>query len=111
MTREKLFEFAKERGWDKILEAAYETHSLTKLAALFSKKESHLRVELREMQALGLLALIGKVGGYRYAPTVWGIKFLQEESEKAGKTYSCLLCGTTTGLPHVCPIFNPEMRQ
>ena len=25
-------------------------------------------------------------------------------------TYSCLICGTTTPLPHVCPAFYPELR-
>jgi len=25
-------------------------------------------------------------------------------------TYSCLLCGTTTSYPHVCPEFYPELR-
>ena len=23
-------------------------------------------------------------------------------------TFSCLLCGTTTPMPHVCPVFYPE---
>lgn len=23
-------------------------------------------------------------------------------------TYSCLICGTTTTMPHVCPVFYPE---
>lgn len=26
-------------------------------------------------------------------------------------TFSCLLCGTTTLLPHVCPVFYPELRK
>ncbi len=26
-------------------------------------------------------------------------------------TYSCLLCGTTTPLPHVCPVFYSGLRQ
>ena len=26
-------------------------------------------------------------------------------------TYSCLLCGTTTPMPHVCPVFYPELRR
>ncbi|OGN00150.1 MAG: hypothetical protein A3B91_01910 [Candidatus Yanofskybacteria bacterium RIFCSPHIGHO2_02_FULL_41_29] len=26
-------------------------------------------------------------------------------------SYSCLLCGTTTPLPHVCPAFYPELRK
>ncbi len=25
-------------------------------------------------------------------------------------TYSCLLCGTTTPLPHICPVFYPELK-
>jgi len=27
-----------------------------------------------------------------------------KEQQKIG-TYSCLLCGTTTTLPHICPVF------
>lgn len=112
MTKEKLFEFVVEKGWDKILTVACETHSLSDIASKLNKKEVNLHIELRAMQSMGLLHLANKAGGgYRYIPTVWGIKFLQEQNEKVGKTFSCLLCGTTTGTPHVCPVFNIEFRK
>ena len=109
MTNEKLFEFAAEKGWDKFLEAAYNIHTLPELATKLGKKESHLNIEIRAMCALGLLGLLPKLGGgYRCAPTVLGAKFIQAQNVKKGKTFSCQLCGTTTGLPHVCPAFYPE---
>ena len=33
------------------------------------------------------------------------------ELKEAKETYSCLLCGTTTPLPHVCPVFYPERQK
>jgi len=113
MTKEKLFEFAVEKGWHEILEAAYHTHSLPALAGLLKKKENVLLVELRAMQGLGLLALTRKTGeGFAaYIPTFWGIKFMQEENKKRGRTFFCLLCGTTTGRPHVCPCFDSRFRE
>lgn len=112
MTKEKLFEFAREKGWDEILKVACETHSLSDIASKLNKKEINLQMELWAMQAMGLLQLSNKAGGgYRYVPTFLGIKFIQEQNEKAGRTFSCQLCGTTTGLPHVCPEFYPEFRK
>ena len=112
MTQEKLFEFANERGWHKILEAAYTIHSLNELATLFNKKERSLLIELRVMESLGLLSLSGKPNGLlAYVPTVLGIKFLQEQNMKKGRTFTCHICGTTTGVPHLCPEFYPEMKQ
>lgn len=112
MTREKLFEFAAEKGWHEILEVAYDTHSLSGIAGRLNKNEKHLEIELRAMCAMELLQLSQKVGGgYVYTLTVLGIKFLQEENKKVGRTYSCLLCGTTTGVPHVCPIFDARFRE
>lgn len=112
MTREGLFEFAREKGWDKILTVACETHSFSDIASQLNKKEINLHIELRVMEAMGLLQLTNKTGGgYRYIPTVLGIEFLQEQNEKNGKTFSCLLCGTTTGMPHVCPIFNFQFKK
>lgn len=112
MTREKLFEFAAEKGWHKILEVAHDIHLLPEIASKLNKKENVLQVELSAMQSLGLLILIGAIGGkYRYIPTFLGIKFIQEQNKKIGKTFSCQLCGTTTGMPHVCPCFYPEMKD
>ena len=112
MTKEKLFEFAKEKGWHEILKVACENHSLSGIASKLNKKEINLHLELRAMQSLGLLELLNKTeGGYRYVPTVLGIKFLQEENKKAGRTFSCLLCGTTTGIPHLCPCFFPQLEE
>ena len=111
MTREKLFEFAAEKGWDKILDIAHNLHSVPEIAAKLKKKDSTLQVELRAMCATGLLQLVSKIEGrYRYAPTVLGIRFLQEQNKKVGKTFSCQLCGTTTGSPHVCPEIFPEFK-
>lgn len=111
MTKEKLFEFAAEKGWHEILQVAYGVHSLPDLATKINKKESMLQIELKAMQTVDLVHLIGAIKGkYRYAPTFLGIKFLQEQNKKAGRTYSCLLCGTTTGIPHVCPVFDARFR-
>lgn len=110
MTKEGLFEHAKEKGWHEILEAAYHTHSLPALAGLLEKKESALQVELGAMKALGLMGLAVSVKGIIYSPTVLGIQFLQEENAKRGLTFSCQLCGTTTGTPHLCPVFYPETK-
>lgn len=112
MTKEKLFEFAVEKGWDKVLDVSCGTHSLSLIAAKTGKKQKHLEIELRVMCAMGLIRLDQKPeGGYRYAPTILGIKFLQEQNMKNGKTFSCQICGTTTGQPHLCPEFYPEMRE
>jgi hypothetical protein len=112
VTKEKLFEFAAEKGWHKVLELAHNIHTLPEIAAKLNKKESHLHIELRAMQAMGLLQLSAKAGGgYLYMPTFLGIKFLQEENKKIGRTFSCQICGTTTGIPHVCPEFYPEFRE
>ena len=112
MTREGLFEFAAEKGWHEILEVAHDIHSLSEIAAKLNKKESTLQVELRTMCALGLLGLSEKAEGrYSYIPTFLGIRFMQEQNEKIGRTFSCLLCGTTTGLPHVCPLFDARFRE
>lgn len=111
MTREKLSELASERGWYEILEAAYEIHSLPEIVAKLNKNEGVLLAELRKMQSFGLMGFIGQKGGVsRYNPTIWGIKLLQEENVRKGRTYKCLICGTTTGLPHVCPAFDPRFR-
>ncbi|MBI2062456.1 MAG: hypothetical protein HYT64_02090 [Candidatus Yanofskybacteria bacterium] len=112
MTREKLFKFAAEEGWDKVLDVSRETHSLSEIAAKTGKKQRHLEIELQAMCAMGLLYLSKKAGGgYVYVTTVLGVKFLQEQNKKKGLTYRCLLCGTTTGQPHVCPCFHPEFRE
>ena len=109
MTKEKLFEFAVEKGWDQILEVAYNVHSLPEISVKLNKKQNHLEIELRAMCAMGLLLLSQKAGGgYCYFITVLGVKFMQEQNMKKGKTFSCLICGTTTGFPHVCPVFYPE---
>lgn len=44
----------------------------------------------------------GADGGWYHCVTIK--KVLQQ-------TYSCLLCGTTTSIPHVCPVFYPELRS
>ncbi|OGN01793.1 MAG: hypothetical protein A3I26_03580 [Candidatus Yanofskybacteria bacterium RIFCSPLOWO2_02_FULL_43_10] len=112
MTKEKLFEFAAERGWDKVLELAHNIHTLPEIAAKLNKEQSHLEIELRAMCAMGLLQLVSQIPErYRYVPTVLGVKFMQEQNQKEGRTFSCQLCGTTTGRPHVCPEFYPEMRE
>ncbi|GEM_PF-5483278 len=111
MIREKLFAFAVEQGWYEVLEVAYNTHSLFDIAGKLNKKESRLEIELQAMYDMGLLQLSGKSeGGWLYMPTILGIKFLQEQNKKKGRTYSCLLCGTTTGTPHLCPCFYPELK-
>lgn len=111
MTKEKLFEFAARKGWDKILEVAHNIHSLPEIAAKLNKKESTLTLELRAMQSMGLLDLTRKAGGgCLYIPNFWGIRFMQEQNAKKRLTYSCLLCGTTTGMPHVCPVFDARFR-
>ncbi|MBI2068603.1 MAG: hypothetical protein HYT67_00645 [Candidatus Yanofskybacteria bacterium] len=112
MTKEALFEFAAEKGWDKFLELAHNIHSLPEIAAKLNKKEKHLEIELRAMCAMGLLQLVSKIPGrYRYSPTILGIKFMQEQNKKIGRTCFCQICGTTTGQPHVCPEFYPEFRE
>lgn len=112
MTREKLFAFATEKGWNEILEVAYETHSLLGIAVRLKKEEGRLKIELQNMCDMGLLLLTqNKDGKHIYLLTVLGIKFLQEENKKVGRTYSCLLCGTTTGFPHVCPVFDARFKK
>ena len=111
MTREGLFEFAAEKRWQEVLETARTTHSLPEIAAKLNKRENSLLVEFRAMCAMGLLQLLEKAGGgYMYVTTVLGVKFLQEENTKKGLTYSCQLCGITTGQPHICPVFFPEFK-
>ncbi len=111
LTKEGLSKLASERGWYKILGTAHETHSLFEIAVKLNMKESVLLAELRKMQGFGLMGFVGQVGGVsQYNPTIWGIKLLQEENEAKGRTYRCLICGMTTGLPHICPAFNPEYR-
>lgn len=110
MTEEGLFEFAREKGWDKLLDIARSTHSLADVAARVGKKERDLDIELRAMQALGLVQLAKKPDEtYCYITTGLGLKFLQEENKKKGLTYTCQLCGTTTGVPHICSVFCPEL--
>lgn len=109
MTREGLFEFAKKNGWDKVLEVGRETHTLSEIAAKLNKKEGRLQIELRAMCAMGLMRLVENPGKKcLYITTILGVKFLQEENKKVGRTYSCQWCGTTTGQPHICPIIYPE---
>jgi len=113
MTREKLFEFAEKKGWDKFLEVIHDTHSFPEIAVKlkFKRREGVLWAELRKMQSFALLHIVSNTSGRPlYIPTFLGIKFLQEQNKKKGLTFSCLLCGTTTGVPHLCPKFYPEFR-
>lgn len=111
MTEEEVFEYARENGWYQILNIARNTHTLSDVARMTGRKENTLGIELKAMAALGLVQLVQRTTGtYAYLTTGLGIKFLQEQNKKRGLTYSCLLCGTTTGMPHICPAFYPELR-
>lgn len=111
MNKEAVFGFAREKGWYQVLDMSRETHDLSEIAKNLNKKEILLQIELRVMCSLGLVQLVQKPGNkYSYVTTVLGVKFLQEENLKRGLTYTCQLCGTTTGQPHICPEFYPEFR-
>lgn len=45
----------------------------------------------------------GADGGYYHCVT---LKKIDSQN-----TYSCLLCGTTTPMPHRCPVFYPELQK
>lgn len=81
MTEEKLFEFAKEKGWHKVLEVCRTCHSLTEVAARTNRSEKDLLIEFNAMRALGLVQLVNKSeGGYAYVVTELGLKFLRGQS-------------------------------
>lgn len=81
MTKERLFEFAKEKGWDKVLEVCRTHHSLSEIEARVNKRVSYLLIELRAMCALGLMQLVKKGdGGYAYAATELGLEFLKSKN-------------------------------
>lgn len=82
MTEEKLFKFAKEKGWHEVLEVCRTVHSLKEVAVRTNRSEKDLLIEFNAMRALGLLALVKKVeGGYAYIPTGLGLKLLQEKKQ------------------------------
>ena len=82
MTREKLFEFAAEKGWDQVLEVALDIHQLSEIAKKLNKREGVLQIELRAMQAMGLLALISNI-----APPWWGFFICPCYTLSSGEIY------------------------
>ena len=51
-SEEKILEYARENGWDKILEKARTTHTIKEIEAEIGRKISD--IEIRAMCALGL---------------------------------------------------------
>ncbi|KKT81924.1 MAG: hypothetical protein A3B99_04550 [Candidatus Yanofskybacteria bacterium RIFCSPHIGHO2_02_FULL_44_12b] len=76
---EKILEFAKERGWDQILDKSRTTHSLSKIESEIGRKISD--IEIRVMCALGLTQIMPKEeGGYALVATELGLKLLKESN-------------------------------
>ena len=69
-----------------------ENHLWTKLLGASDRK----REELAKRFKLTIIRLIN--------PESWS-------KEHPAGTYSCMLCGTTTVRPHICPVFYPELRR
>ena len=78
-TEEKVLEFAREKGWDKLLKIMTETHDLSEVATRFGTKESSLQIELRVMCSLKLIRLIQKPDKkYAYIASGLGLKLLEQ---------------------------------
>ena len=74
---EKTLEYAREKGWDKILEIARTNHNLREIEAQIGRKISD--IEIRAICALGLSQIVNKEGGgYALVPTGLGLKLLQK---------------------------------
>ena len=79
-TEEKTLEYAREKGWNKILEKAKTTHSLKEIEAALGCKISD--IEIRAMCSLGLARIVTKeLGGYALVATELGLKLLENQSE------------------------------
>ncbi len=77
-TEEKTLEFAKEKGWDKILEKAKTTHDLKEIESEIGRKISD--IEIRAMCSLGLAQIVTKEqGGYALVATELGLKLIAKE--------------------------------
>lgn len=74
-SEEKTLEYAREKGWDKILEKAKSFHSLHEIESAIGHKISD--IEIRAMCSLGLTQLIEKgEGGLALVATELGLKLL-----------------------------------
>lgn len=79
-TEEKTLEYAKEKGWDRILKISIKNHNISEIERSIGRKISD--VEIRAMCALNITQIVTKEGGgYALIPTGLGLKLLQEESD------------------------------
>lgn len=76
-SEEKVLEFAREKGWDKILKLSQTHHSLPDIESALGRKITD--VEIRAMCTLGLTQILEKKGGgYALAVTELGLKLLEK---------------------------------